>query len=92
MTSVGAGRDIDAARRLRVVERLGLRIAFVGFSDINPAGFGAGPGNPGTVFATPELSAGTLGGRRGAPTWSSPPSTGASSGPRAPTRVSAPSP
>ena len=53
MTSVGAGRDLDAARRLRVVERLGLRIAFVGFSDINPAGFGAGPSNPGTVFATP---------------------------------------
>ena len=45
----------EAARRLRVVERLGLRIAFVGFSDINPAGFGAGPSSPGTVFASPEL-------------------------------------
>jgi len=53
MTSVGAGRDLAAARRPRVVERLGLRIAFVGFSDINPAGFGAGPAHPGTVLATP---------------------------------------
>jgi poly-gamma-glutamate capsule biosynthesis protein CapA/YwtB (metallophosphatase superfamily) len=55
MTSVGAGRDAEAARRLRVVERLGLRITFVGFSDINPAGFGAGPSSPGTVVATPEI-------------------------------------
>ena len=37
-----------------MVERLGLRIAFVGFSDTNPAGFGAGPSSPGTIFATPE--------------------------------------
>jgi poly-gamma-glutamate capsule biosynthesis protein CapA/YwtB (metallophosphatase superfamily) len=55
MTSVGAGPDAEAARRLRVVERLGLRIAFVGFSDINPAGFGAGPSSPGTVSAIPEI-------------------------------------
>lgn len=52
MVGVGAGRDIAAARRPRVVERLGLRIAFVGFSDILPASFAAGPGRPGTVFAT----------------------------------------
>jgi len=54
MTSVGAGRDLEGARRLRVVERLGLRIAFVGFSDVNPAGFGAGPDSPGTVLASPD--------------------------------------
>jgi len=53
MTEVGAGRNLAAARRPRIVRRLGLRIAFVGFSDINPAGFGAGPRRPGTVFATP---------------------------------------
>jgi poly-gamma-glutamate synthesis protein (capsule biosynthesis protein) len=52
MVGVGAGRDLAAARRPRVVERLGLRIAFVGFSDILPASFAAGPGRPGTVFAT----------------------------------------
>src|SRR4051794_13714366 len=50
---VGAGRTLGTARRPRVVTRLGLRVAFVGFSDINPPGFGAGPGRPGTVFATP---------------------------------------
>ena len=55
MTGVGAGRDLESARRLRVVERLGLRIAFVGFSDINPAGFGAGPNSPGAVLANPEV-------------------------------------
>lgn len=52
MVGVGAGRDLAAARRPRVVERLGLRIAFVGFSDILPASFAAGRGRPGTVFAT----------------------------------------
>jgi poly-gamma-glutamate capsule biosynthesis protein CapA/YwtB (metallophosphatase superfamily) len=50
---VGAGRTLGTARRPRVVTRLGLRVAFVGFSDINPPGFGAGPGRPGTVLATP---------------------------------------
>ena len=55
MTGVGAGHDLAAARRPRVVKRLGLRIAFVGFSDVNPPGFGAGPGTPGTVLATPGL-------------------------------------
>lgn len=54
MVGVGAGRDLDSARRPRVVERLGLQIAFVGFSDILPASFAAGPGRPGTVFATHE--------------------------------------
>jgi len=53
MTEVGAGSTLAAARRPRIVERLGLRIAFVGFSDINPAGFGAGPRRPGTVLAGP---------------------------------------
>jgi poly-gamma-glutamate synthesis protein (capsule biosynthesis protein) len=53
MTPVGAGRSLRTARKPRIVRRLGLRIAFVGFSDINPAGFGAGPRRPGTVLATP---------------------------------------
>ena len=53
MTEVGAGRTLRRARRPRIVRRLGLRIAFVGFSDVNPAGFGAGPRRPGTVFASP---------------------------------------
>jgi poly-gamma-glutamate synthesis protein (capsule biosynthesis protein) len=55
--SVGAGRNLAAARRYRVVKRLGLRIAFVGFSDINPPGFPAGPARPGTSPASPEAVA-----------------------------------
>ena len=57
MKEVGAGARLAAARRPRVVTRLGLRLAFVGFSDINPAGFGAGPAKPGTVLASPGLVA-----------------------------------
>jgi poly-gamma-glutamate synthesis protein (capsule biosynthesis protein) len=53
MLPVGAGRNLPRARRPVIVRRLGLRIAFVGFSDVNPAGFGAGPRRPGMVFASP---------------------------------------
>lgn len=49
---VGAGADIAAAHRPQVISRLGLRIAFVGFSDIGPTSFAAGPGRPGTAFAS----------------------------------------
>jgi poly-gamma-glutamate synthesis protein (capsule biosynthesis protein) len=55
MTSVGAGRRLSTAARPRVITRLGLRVGFVGFSDINPAGFVAGPGRPGTSPADPGL-------------------------------------
>jgi hypothetical protein len=48
---VGAGASLTAARRAQVVTRLGLRVAFVGFSDIGPASFFAGPSSPGTSFA-----------------------------------------
>jgi hypothetical protein len=54
MAPVGAGRSLRSASAPRVVERLGLRIAFVGFSDILPASFFAGPDRPGTQQATPE--------------------------------------
>jgi poly-gamma-glutamate capsule biosynthesis protein CapA/YwtB (metallophosphatase superfamily) len=52
MAAIGAGRDLADARASRVVERLGLRVAFVGFSDIGPASFAAGPNRPGTAFAS----------------------------------------
>jgi poly-gamma-glutamate synthesis protein (capsule biosynthesis protein) len=52
MTAVGAGGSLASAARPRVVERLGLRVAFVGFSDILPASFFAGPNRPGTQAAT----------------------------------------
>ncbi len=54
---MGAGGSLAAAAKPRVVERLGLRIAFVGFSNILPASFFAGPGRAGTQPATPQLIA-----------------------------------
>ena len=54
ITPVGAGRDLAAARRSRIVSRLGLRIGFVGFSDILPLSFAATPTRPGTAFASPR--------------------------------------
>ena len=62
---VGAGATLDAARRPQVVTRLGLRIAFVGFSDIGPSSFFAGPSSPGTSFATvPGIRAAVRAARR----------------------------
>jgi hypothetical protein len=54
MIPVGAGSDERGALTPRVVEVLGLKVAFVGFSQIGPIGFAAGPGHPGTAWATPE--------------------------------------
>jgi hypothetical protein len=55
MTAVGAGGSLASAAKPRVVERLGLRIAFVGFSNILPSSFFAGPRRAGTQPATPRL-------------------------------------
>jgi hypothetical protein len=55
MTPVGAGGSLASAAEPRVVERLGLKIAFVGFSNILPSSFFAGPGRAGTQPATPRL-------------------------------------
>jgi poly-gamma-glutamate capsule biosynthesis protein CapA/YwtB (metallophosphatase superfamily) len=57
MVAVGAGGSTRSARRPRVIRRLGLRIAFVGFSDIGPFEFGAGPHTPGTQLASPAAVA-----------------------------------
>jgi poly-gamma-glutamate capsule biosynthesis protein CapA/YwtB (metallophosphatase superfamily) len=57
MTAVGAGPSIASASYPRVVERLGLRVAFVGFSDILPVSFFAGPRRPGTQAASAGLIA-----------------------------------
>jgi hypothetical protein len=53
MAAVGAGGSLGSASEPRVVERLGLKIAFVGFSDILPASFFAGADSAGTQQATP---------------------------------------
>jgi poly-gamma-glutamate capsule biosynthesis protein CapA/YwtB (metallophosphatase superfamily) len=52
--AVGAGAGLRRALRPQVVERLGLRVAFVGFSNILPLEFAAEPGRPGVAWATPE--------------------------------------
>jgi poly-gamma-glutamate synthesis protein (capsule biosynthesis protein) len=57
MKAVGAGGSLASAAEPRVVERLGLRVAFVGFSNILPAEFFAGADRAGTQPATPELIA-----------------------------------
>ena len=57
MKAVGAGGSLASAAEPRVVTRLGLKIAFVGFSNILPAAFYAGPDKAGTQPATPELIA-----------------------------------
>ena len=57
MKAVGAGGSLASAAKPRTIERLGLKIAFVGFSNILPAAFYAGPDRAGTQPATPELIA-----------------------------------
>jgi poly-gamma-glutamate capsule biosynthesis protein CapA/YwtB (metallophosphatase superfamily) len=52
--AVGAGPGLDRALRPQVVERLGLRVAFVGFSNILPLEFAAAYGEPGVAWATAE--------------------------------------
>lgn len=52
MLPVGAGRDAAEAARPAIITRLGMRIAFVGFSDIGPYEFGAGAHYPGTQLAS----------------------------------------
>jgi hypothetical protein len=54
IVAVGAGRDEAEAYRPRIVRRLGLKVAFVGFSTVEPSDFRAGPSTPGIAWATPE--------------------------------------
>jgi poly-gamma-glutamate synthesis protein (capsule biosynthesis protein) len=51
MRTIGAGANATAARRPAIVERGGLRIAFLGYSDVNPLGFTAASDLPGTARA-----------------------------------------
>lgn len=53
VATVGGGADDRSARRPVVLVRGGLRIAFLGYSDVNPLGFPAGPATPGTARAWP---------------------------------------
>jgi Bacterial capsule synthesis protein PGA_cap len=60
MRAVGAGSNLRRALAPQVVERLGLRVAFVGFSEIAPIEFAATDETPGTAWATPEAVGATV--------------------------------
>jgi poly-gamma-glutamate synthesis protein (capsule biosynthesis protein) len=51
IATVGAGMTMSRARRPVLIEAGGLRIAFLGYSDVNPAGFVATPTSAGTAPA-----------------------------------------
>jgi poly-gamma-glutamate capsule biosynthesis protein CapA/YwtB (metallophosphatase superfamily) len=51
--TIGAGANEWLARRPAVVETGGLRVAFLGYSDVNPPGFPATASTPGTARADP---------------------------------------
>ena len=55
LRTVGGGATLTAARRPAIVKRGGLRVAFLGFSDVRPLGFDAGARRPGTVPAFPDI-------------------------------------
>ncbi len=54
MKAVGAGPDLERALAPQVVQRLGLKVAFVGFSEIAPIEFAAAADHPGTAWARPD--------------------------------------
>jgi poly-gamma-glutamate synthesis protein (capsule biosynthesis protein) len=56
---VGAG-TLAQSQKPAIVTRLGLRVAFVGFSDVVPAGFAVGPDHPGTATADPATIRATI--------------------------------
>ncbi|MEW6583859.1 MAG: CapA family protein, partial [Actinomycetota bacterium] len=67
ITPFGGGARLDRALQPAVVERGGLRIAFVGFNAVTPYGFWATPGAAGNAPATPQAVTGSVrGARRGA--------------------------
>jgi len=53
--TVGGGGDLERARRPAVIALGGIKVAFLGYSDVRPLGFDAAPERPGTVPAFPEL-------------------------------------
>jgi poly-gamma-glutamate capsule biosynthesis protein CapA/YwtB (metallophosphatase superfamily) len=55
LVKMGGGRNLKRARRPGVIEVGGLSVAFLGFSDVRPPGFDAGPGRSGATPALPEL-------------------------------------
>jgi hypothetical protein len=61
---VGGGGNAGAAVRPAIATIGGLRVAFVGFSDVNPAGFNAGLRTPGTAKADVAVVSAAIRGAR----------------------------
>ncbi len=61
---VGGGRNASEAVRPAIATAGGLRVAFLGFSDVNPYGFNAGLRTPGTAAADPAVIAAAVRGAR----------------------------
>jgi len=57
MQPIGAGVNAWQARRPAIVTSGGLRLAFLGYSDVNPPGFSATSSAPGTARADPAAIA-----------------------------------
>ena len=55
--TAGGGASLAAARARAVIRAGGLRVAFLGYSDVNPPGFVAGARTAGTAPAEPALIA-----------------------------------
>jgi poly-gamma-glutamate synthesis protein (capsule biosynthesis protein) len=61
----GAGANEVAARRPAILEAGGLKVALLGYSDVNPLGFNATASTPGTAKAdTAQIAADVLAARR----------------------------
>ena len=45
--TIGAGRNIQEARKPAMIERNGVRVAMLGYSSVSPAGYEAGPSKVG---------------------------------------------
>jgi hypothetical protein len=54
LKTVGGGRNLDVARRPAVFRLGGIRVALLGYSDVRPLGFDAGPTWSGTAPAFPS--------------------------------------
>jgi hypothetical protein len=54
LKTVGGGRNLHLARRPALFRLGGIRVAFLGYSDVRPLGFDAGPTWPGTAPAFPS--------------------------------------
>nr|MBA2536520.1 CapA family protein [Actinomycetota bacterium] len=57
LATVGGGSDLARARRPAILTHGGLRVALLGYSDVRPLGFDAGPSRSGAAPAFPEYIA-----------------------------------